>query len=78
MPAYARKSTIEHEFGARRVPDGVIVCNGCNGNMADLGANPSGTVYVLYIDKAHLKANIPHDVYCESCLKSGFPGAKIV
>lgn len=78
MPAYARKTTIEDEFGARRAPGGVIVCGSCNRNLADSASNPTGTVYVVYIDKNHLKASMPHDVYCGDCLSCSFPRAKIV
>jgi len=77
MPAYVRKTTIEEEFGARRFPGNTISCNRCNLNLADPAVNESGTVYVLYTDKAHLKANRPYEVYCEDCLTSGFPKAKI-
>jgi len=54
MPAYAKKTTIEDQFGARRTPDGAILCNRCNCNMADETTNPDGVVYLLYTDKAHL------------------------
>ncbi len=78
MPAYARKTTIEDQFGARRGPDNTILCNRCNCNLADQASNPKGTVYLLYVDKNHVKTNIPHDVYCEACLNSDYPKAKIV
>ena len=42
MPAYAKKTTIEDQFGARRTPDGAILCNRCNCNMADETTNPDG------------------------------------
>ncbi len=35
MPAYAKKTTIEDQFGARRTPGGAILCNRCNCNIAD-------------------------------------------
>ena len=78
MPAYARKTTIDDQFAARRAPSGAILCGRCNSNLADLSTNPTGAVYLLYVDRAHLKADMPHDVYCEDCLASGFPRAKIV
>jgi len=78
MPAYAKKTTIEDQFGARRTPDGAILCNRCNQNMADETINPDGTVYLLYTDKAHLNNNIPHDVYCEACISTYHPKPKLV
>jgi len=78
MPAFAKKTTIEDQFGARRTPDGAILCNRCNCNIADEKANPDGTVYLLYTDKAHLTNNIPHDVYCEVCISTYSPKPKIV
>jgi len=78
MPVYARKTTIEDEFGARRTPDGSILCNRCNCNMADPAINSAGIIYLIYIDKNHLNDNIPHDVYCEDCLASNYPKAKIL
>ena len=76
MPAYARKSNIYDEFASRR---GLIVCSGCNCNLADESINPEETLYVLYIDKRHLQANQPYDVFCEKCIHAGsFPGIKIV
>ncbi|MBI4304291.1 MAG: hypothetical protein HY665_08160 [Chloroflexi bacterium] len=78
MPAYSRKSTVEEQFGARRFPGSVISCGSCNANLADSEVNPTGTLYVLYTDKSHLKENRPYDVYCEGCFKGRFPKAKIV
>ena len=78
MPAYVRKTMVEEEFSARRAPGGVIVCGHCNRNLADSTSNPTGTLYVVYVDKKHLESNMPHDVYCENCLASNFPKAKIV
>ena len=78
MPVYAKKTTVEDQYGARRAPGGVILCSRCNCNLADIPSNPAGTIYVIYTDKKHLTADIPHDVYCESCLASDFSKAKIV
>ena len=79
MPAYAKKTTVEDQFGDRRTADdGAILCNSCNHNMADVTENPSGTIYLLYTDKAHLRDNIPHDVYCEDCITSYYPKPKII
>jgi hypothetical protein len=78
MPAYARKTTIDEEFGTRRAPDNSILCGRCNQNLADPANNPTGTVYIVYTDKNHLKTNRPYEVYGEDFLKSGFPRAKIV
>lgn len=75
MPAFARKTTIKNQFGARRAPGGVILCNGCHCNMADLTTNSMGLVYVLYVDKNHLKDKRPHDFYCKDCLTHSFPKA---
>lgn len=69
MPAYARKTTVDEEFGTKRGPDGVIVCDSCNRNLAE---HPLETVYVIYSDKNQVKNNAPHGIYCENCL-SGFP-----
>jgi hypothetical protein len=78
MPAYARKTTVEDQYGDRRFPRGVISCGRCNCNLADTISNPTGTLYVLFTDKTHLKENRPYEVYCESCLTSSFPKAVIV
>ncbi len=78
MPVYARKTTIEDQFGARRTSDGSILCNWCNCDIADPLVNPAGVVYLIYTDKKHLNENIPHDVYCENCLKSHNHKAKIL
>ncbi len=78
MPAYARKTTIEDEFGARRAPGGAILCGNCNRNLADPDANPAGEIFLVYVDKKHLDANAPHDCYCGTCMASAFPRAKIV
>lgn len=75
MPAYSRKSTIEDEYGARRMPGGSIQCGFCGRDIADPKNNPTGTIYVIYTDKNHLKNNIPYDVYCEECKASNFPKA---
>jgi ribosomal protein L34E len=78
MPVYARKSTVEEEFGDRRFADGAIHCGSCGQNLADPAANPEGILYVLYTDKTHLKENRPYEVYCETCLKANFSKAKLV
>jgi ribosomal protein L34E len=54
-----------------RVPDSVVICNGCNENLY-----PDKTGHLVYLDKRELKANHPYDVYCERCLRRLFPGAK--
>jgi hypothetical protein len=46
MPAYAKKTTLEDQFGARRTPDGAILCNRCNCNSKDETSNPDGVVYI--------------------------------
>jgi hypothetical protein len=81
MPAYAKKTAVEDQFGARRTSDGAILCNLCNRyncNIADETSNPDGIVYLLNTDKAHLNNNIPHDVYCESCIESYSPKPTMV
>jgi hypothetical protein len=78
MLAYAKKTTIEGQYGERRFPGGVISCGFCGCNLADTSANPSCAVYLLYTDKVHLKENRPYEVYCEKCLKIHFPKAGMV
>ncbi|MDD5701201.1 MAG: hypothetical protein PHU23_04035 [Dehalococcoidales bacterium] len=75
MPAYARKTTVDEEFGARRFPCGVVSCDGCNSNLAE---NPIKTVYVIYTDKNHVKINSPHGIYCEDCFGKWYSKAKMV
>lgn len=46
MPAYARQSIIEDEFGARHTPGGSILCGMCNRDVVDFSNNLAGTIYV--------------------------------
>jgi|WetSurMetagenome_2_1015567.scaffolds.fasta_scaffold231456_1 hypothetical protein len=78
MPAYARKTTIEDQYGARRGPDGAILCGFCNKDLADQSDNPQGAIYLVYTDKKHLDENRPYEVYCSDCLAAHFPKAKMV
>ncbi len=78
MPVFARKTTIKRQFGARRAPGGVILCTGCNCNLADTTSNSAGFIYVLYADKIKMKINRQFDVYCRVCTTRSFPRAIIV
>lgn len=78
MPAYAKKTTVEDQYGARRGPGNTISCGRCNCNLADQSTNPTGIVYLLFTDKNHLQDDRPYEVYCSDCLTSGFPKAKMV
>jgi hypothetical protein len=75
MPLYARKTTVEDHFGARRAPGGVVLCGRCNCNMAE---DTAATVYLVYTDKRHLRDDIPHDIVCEECFSNSFSKAVIV
>ena len=75
MPAYARVTTIDAEFGAKYGPDGVIACGKCHCNLA---IDPLETVYIIYLNKRLYNANEPHNVFCKECAKTGFPRMVII
>lgn len=49
------------------IPDDVILCNGCNRNMAK--------GYLVYLGKRELRLDQPYDIYCPECLRKYFPKA---
>jgi len=57
------------------VPDNVVLCNGCNVNLAKTEEQAG---YLVYLTKRELTADRPYDFYCESCLRRYFPKAKEV
>ncbi len=78
MPVFARKTSIRRQFGDRRAPGGVILCTGCNCNLADRAVNPSSMITVIYADKIQLKINRQFDVYCRECATRDFPKAVVL
>lgn len=52
------------------VPDNVVLCNGCNSNIADTEEQKG---YLIYLGKRELKADQPYDIYCQGCLGKYFP-----
>ena len=78
MPVFARKTTIKRQFGDRRAPGGVILCTGCNCNLADRAVNSAGIISVIYADRIQLRVNRQFDVYCRDCATRTFPKAIIV
>jgi hypothetical protein len=78
MPVYARKTTVEDQFGDRRTPDGSIQYGRCGCDLADTIQNTDGALFLLYTDQKHLTNNVPYDVYCQNCLTTSFPKAIIV
>lgn len=58
------------------VPNGLVICNGCNKNIAASEDDPNG--YLVYLGKRELAADRPYDLYCHSCFYSFFPKATIV
>ena len=49
------------------IPDNVVLCNGCNRNVAE--------GYLVYLGKRELKLDQPYDIYCPGCLRKYFPKA---
>lgn len=94
MPVYKKKTLVtDPRFSGRvvtimgmdsvdniHIPDAVVLCNGCNRNIAEAevvnGEIPSG--YLIYLGKRELKADAPYDIYCPSCTNSYFPKAEAV
>lgn len=88
MPVYAKQvGTRDSRFAGREmqiitavsreaipIPNNVVLCNGCNANVAE----GSEQGYLVYLGKRELKADQPYDFYCEACLKSYFPKAEKV
>ena len=79
-PRFAGRATIiASSAGVDRipVPDNVVLCNGCNGNLCDNevvdGEIPFG--YLVYLGRRELKADHPYDIYCADCVKRYFPKA---
>lgn len=86
MPVYAKKvSTNDRRFAGRSVqmfgvgsyeaipvPDSIVVCNGCNKNLAE---TEEQTGYLVYLGKREMAKDQPYDIYCEQCLNRYFPGA---
>jgi len=58
------------------VPDAEVLCNSCNRNIHRELEETFG--WLVYLSKTALQANIPYDVYCESCVKRLFPKAVVV
>jgi len=54
------------------VPDSVVLCNGCNKNIYPNAG------YLVYLDKEEFEADLPYDIYCESCRKLYFPKATLL
>ena len=52
------------------IPDSLVLCNGCNQDIAE--------GYLIFLDKAHLKANQCYDIYCEKCMREFFPKVIVV
>ena len=49
------------------IPDAVVLCNGCNRNVAE--------GYLVYLGKRELKLDQPCRIYCEECLRKYYPKA---
>jgi len=61
----ASRDEYEAEVNVIPVPDGVVLCNGCNENVAE--------GYLIYLGKKELQQDSPYDIYCSSCLSKYFP-----
>ena len=72
-----REITVASSAGSSTipVPDSVVLCDGCNENIA---AIEDGRGFLIYLSKADLRANRPYDFYCRSCLKKYFPKVTLV
>jgi len=91
MPTYAKLvSTKDIRFDDRQIdiaaldgdmiasipiPRDIVVCNGCNMNIA---ATEEQEGYLVYLSKRELDADQPYDLYCWSCLARCFPKLTIV
>jgi len=67
-PATVEKTAID-------IPDNVVLCNGCNANIAETEDKEG---YLVYLGKRELDKDQPYDFYCERCLKEYFKGYKEV
>lgn len=54
------------------VPDNVVLCDGCNQNIAEM-EKPEG--YLVYLSKRDLQQDHPYDIYCSKCLQEYFSEA---
>lgn len=57
------------------VPDNVVLCNGCNANMAETETKEG---YLIYLGKRELAKDQPYDFYCYRCTRTYFPKAQYV
>ena len=57
------------------VPDNVVLCNGCNNNIAETEEKEG---YLVYLGKRELDKDQPYDFFCPKCVKQYFPGAVLV
>jgi hypothetical protein len=57
------------------VPDDVVLCNGCNRNIAETEPKEG---YLIYLSLRDLEHDQPYDVYCPECTARSFPKAEKV
>ena len=57
------------------VPDSVVLCNGCNRNIAEAQEAPMNECWFLYMSKRDLDKGKEYDCYCGVCIKRYFPKA---
>jgi len=87
MPVYIKEvSTGDRRFQGRSigiytadsisnipVPDNVVLCDGCNVNIAETEEKKG---YLVYLDKRELAKDQPYDFYCGECVRRYFPKAQ--
>lgn len=56
------------------VPDSVVLCNGCNQNVAE----GSEVGFLIYLDAEDLAEDRAYDFYCGQCVQRLFPEAECV
>jgi len=61
-----------------RIPDILVLCNGCNRNISEMDNDIIPYGYLIYLGKRELKADRPYDIYCPSCTKQYFPKAEVI
>lgn len=89
MPVYKKLTkTTDKRFAGRGIeifapgeqtsipaPDNVVVCDGCNANIAETEEKEG---YLVYLGKEELDKDQPYDFYCSECVEVYFPEAILV
>jgi hypothetical protein len=60
------------------IPNNVVLCNGCNTNLAEAEKPEDRWGWLIYLSVHDLRHDHPYDIYCDNCTKRMFPDAKSV